>query len=468
MASNLTLFRVTDVHGRWTFEVPIEDDRLIIVGENGSGKTTLMNIMYYFLSGQWGRLREFQFGEITTIAGGDTISVPRTELYWEARRPRYSRARWSPSVRRRLASYRMSMPHDVVTPADIERVARKLGLPVRAVTDFLEAEGSDESEDGRKRALVEQKRKRLTSAFKAQVLYLPTYRRIEQELSFIFPGLDPDELPGRSRRTRRSSDESDYVELVEFGMQDVSEKIESRIASLKESVREGLSDLTQTYLRDLIDGEYRKVDLDRIRRIDDGTIRAVVDRIDERLLPDLEKRRLREIIGKIRKGDKAEEHMQVIAHFFLRLLALQQEQTTREEHILQFAEVCNAYLEPTKALEYDSNEIKLSIAVRDPDQSECGPQETEVELQHLSSGEKQIVSLFSHLYLSARKRFFVLIDEPELSLSVPWQKRFLVDIAEGGFCDGLIAVTHSPFTYDNSLDRHARGLLEFRRPSGTT
>ena len=58
----------------------------------------------------------------------------------------------------------------------------------------------------------------------------------------------------------------------------------------------------------------------------------------------------------------------------------------------------------------------------------------------LSSGEKQIVSLFSHLYLSGKERYFVLIDEPELSLSVPWQRRFLEDIRGGHFCAGLVAV----------------------------
>ena len=84
-----------------------------------------------------------------------------------------------------------------------------------------------------------------------------------------------------------------------------------------------------------------------------------------------------------------------------------------------------------------------------------------IELKHLSSGEKQIVSLFGHIYLSEIKQFFVLIDEPELSLSVPWQKEFLVDIRNGGFCSGLFAVTHSPFIYDNELREYARGLGEF-------
>jgi predicted ATPase len=88
-------------------------------------------------------------------------------------------------------------------------------------------------------------------------------------------------------------------------------------------------------------------------------------------------------------------------------------------------------------------------------------EEKELKLSMLSSGEKQIVSLFSHIYLSGIQEFFVVIDEPELSLSVPWQKRFLMDIVSSGRCSGLIAVTHSPFIYDNELDGYAHSIEEF-------
>lgn len=77
----------------------------------------------------------------------------------------------------------------------------------------------------------------------------------------------------------------------------------------------------------------------------------------------------------------------------------------------------------------------------------------------LSSGEKQIVSLFSHLYLSGQKNSFVIIDEPELSLSVPWQKRLLPDILNK--CNGFIAVTHSPFIFDNELRTYVHSLEEY-------
>jgi predicted ATPase len=82
-------------------------------------------------------------------------------------------------------------------------------------------------------------------------------------------------------------------------------------------------------------------------------------------------------------------------------------------------------------------------------------------MKDLSSGEKQIISLFSHIYLSGAPGYIVIIDEPELSLSVPWQKRFLPDILDTSRCNGLIAVTHSPFIYDNKLDIYAHSIDEY-------
>ena len=69
------------------------------------------------------------------------------------------------------------------------------------------------------------------------------------------------------------------------------------------------------------------------------------------------------------------------------------------------------------------------------------------ELDSLSSGEQHELVLHYDLLFRVPSNTVVLIDEPELSLHVAWQKRFLLDLLEivrlSGF-DALIA-THSPF-----------------------
>jgi hypothetical protein len=150
-----------------------------------------------------------------------------------------------------------------------------------------------------------------------------------------------------------------------------------------------------------------------------------------------------------------DEHSKIICHYFLKLLAFQESVQARERDISAFCDLCSEYI-VDKRFVYDRATFSVSILPKDKSASGNG-----IQLSDLSSGEKQIVSLFSHLYLSGNKRYFVLIDEPELSLSVPWQRRFLVDIHQGSFCAGLVAVTHSPFIYDNHLKTYAHSLGEF-------
>jgi len=89
-------------------------------------------------------------------------------------------------------------------------------------------------------------------------------------------------------------------------------------------------------------------------------------------------------------------------------------------------------------------------------------------LKKLSSGEKQIISIFSRIYLSDDdQRFIVLFDEPELSLSITWQQKLLPHIMDSKKCDFLLAVTHSPFISDNVLDSFTIGLNEFIKHTKT-
>ena len=72
-----------------------------------------------------------------------------------------------------------------------------------------------------------------------------------------------------------------------------------------------------------------------------------------------------------------------------------------------------------------------------------------------------MVALFCYLYLSKSEKMMVIIDEPELSLSVSWQERILEDVYKSSACKSLIVATQSPFVYDNSLRIYAHGIEEF-------
>jgi len=72
----------------------------------------------------------------------------------------------------------------------------------------------------------------------------------------------------------------------------------------------------------------------------------------------------------------------------------------------------------------------------------------------LSSGEKQQLVLFYELLFKTSNKSLVLIDEPEISLDVGWQRRFLDDLAKviqlGRF--SILMATHSPQIIHNRRD----------------
>ncbi len=292
-------------------------------------------------------------------------------------------------------------------------------------------------------------------SIQAQILYLPTYRRIERELNSIFEGIDTDDFRRhRSHLTQAESSDA-YIELVEFGMKDVKKAIDKTLESLKDFARENLNALTLGYLGDVVNRDYLKSGMKEIANVSDDTVHSVLDRIHESILTQIHKEHLFGVINSVRTADAHTDHQKIVCHYFLKLLSFQEALQKNEQQISAFCELCSGYI-VDKNFIYNGTTFAFSIMPKNE-----ASVDRDIELSELSSGEKQVVSLFSHLYLSGQKNYFVLIDEPELSLSVPWQRRFLTDIRNGSFCAGLVATTHSPFIYDNELSQYAYSLGEF-------
>ncbi len=78
----------------------------------------------------------------------------------------------------------------------------------------------------------------------------------------------------------------------------------------------------------------------------------------------------------------------------------------------------------------------------------------QIELNQLSSGEKQEIVLFYDLIFNTTTDLLLLIDEPEISLHIAWQKKFLDDLIKVSKDVSLKAViaTHSPQIISNHWD----------------
>ena len=455
--SQITRFEIYGLHGFKNIDLRFKDNTLILVGENGAGKTTVLHLLYYLLSGQWSAMAKYQFDSLT-LTVGETKHVLRYSDFEDSlhRIDRRLLNQLPMPVRHRVLELLENTEGRPPVP-ELEVLCDQYGIPLHYLIN--EVSLFDQPRKGKRSVLIKTM-EAIQGSLGAQLLYLPTYRRIEQELNLIFKGLDERELAKRRRMLSSRRNAGTYVELVEFGMKDVESAIRDTREELDKFARANLNNLTFSYLGDIVEQKYQSVDLKPIRKADPKTIDNILNRIQEPVLSLENKQHLRQIIQTVKEGETKNVHSQVISHYFTKLMAFHQDLEKKETKIVNFCAACNDYM-VDKEFQYDTSNFNFRIVPKSTNEPN-----REIELQNLSSGEKQIVSLFSHLYLSGGEKYFVLIDEPELSLSVNWQRKFVSDIRRADFCSGLVAVTHSPFIYDNELRKYAHGLGEFiLRPS---
>lgn len=470
-------FKVIGLHGKSNYDIQFSDNSLILVAENGSGKTTLVNIFYYFLSRQWRKLNEYKFVRITVKINSKDYTFDKKNfneaLLSESRILKRFPTRYAKIAELIIAHYNILEIRR--NPELIERIAIQYDVPVGLIHEIAMLY-RDEEHRIEKDNRVLQLEELLNEVFKnTQIVYLPTYRRIEKDLKNIFPHLEESMKEYEFKRRRKSllSDSPDYIELVEFGMDDVKERVERRCSELKGHFYNNLSGkITGSYLEDILNKRYKSFDSDKIQSFNDDALKYLLKRLDDSIISADGKNELKKFVGKVRDQGAIGDEDKINAYFVWKLFQIYEEQQNAELDINRFVNICNDYIKDGKHFYYDNDTFKVDIFLDDdknqlilPIDDLAGPdkpkdEKLKIEYKDLSSGEKQIVSLFSHLILST-KDYFIIIDEPELSLSVPWQERFLPDIINSSGCKGVLAVTHSPFIFKNKLKQYSHSLEEF-------
>lgn len=78
-----------------------------------------------------------------------------------------------------------------------------------------------------------------------------------------------------------------------------------------------------------------------------------------------------------------------------------------------------------------------------------------LRLNQLSSGEKQEIVLFYELIFGTQENILLMLDEPEISLHITWQKKFMDDLLRIITYKGInvIVATHSPQIINNHWER---------------
>ena len=221
--NSITRFEIKKLHGVKNIDLKLVDNTLILVGENGAGKSTVLQLFYYLLSGQWNSMAKYQFESVSLTIENKKYTLLYTDIEKTLRNidPRHLN-RLPRLVKHRVFALLEQTEGQLVTP-ELEAICDQYDISLPYLLhelNLFESSPSKKAEPLRK--TLEKIRESLKETI---LLYLPTYRRIEQELSLIFKGLDDRELRQRGRLLTARRREDTYVELVEFGMKDVDEAI---------------------------------------------------------------------------------------------------------------------------------------------------------------------------------------------------------------------------------------------------
>lgn len=446
-------FKIHALFGYKDVEIKFGKPILILIGENGFGKTTILNALNYTLQGCYKELLEIKFTAIEIKIEGSTygFSYPQLLEYNEYKHSDtekhslvyFLRNQLNPSEFETLCTL-VSQGNQQLTTIIANPVLRQFpeALLFQEVKNYLDREN---------RFGVFRSLKKHIDSFNYNILFKPTYRRVEADLNAAF---------GRERRMGgRTIVEVDDEQpqnyaatIIRFGMHDVQRMIKDVTNSIKNSSLQGYAKVSSDMIRHFLDENPNENSLD----LDINSLRIILGRTGEYLTEEEKEKILDQI------EDKNCKLNQYLQYFLGQLYNVYQEQERLDTAIKRFRDVCNGYLKE-KQFVYDESRVDLKIYRKTDDKTFRLKDENVVDLNNLSSGEKQIVSLFAQIYLDIDKKFVMLLDEPELSLSIYWQEKLLSDIYNSGRCEFLLAVTHSPFIFRNEMKEYVVGLQEFQK-----
>jgi len=455
-------FRLDGVNGYKTIAVRFEHNVKIISAENGAGKTTLLNALHALLTGNAERLRKINFKSLAIkFAGQDQICTKKEELFPFSIHDvlnanghdliemlvDFGISRYAASIMFEL--HASLQEKDFLSSDGFVRLS-EIGLArheiealcirwqTRAVNGF--GAGVVRSHWEKAKIAFDQLCDTLRSALSGvSILYLPTFRRIETEL----PEYQEVHREGRMQ----GSDEWDENRLIFFGLQDVTRKLKVFTDDIQKGTSAAYARISGRTLDQFLNVAAPNTEIS-LNESDIDMLRAVLARLGK---SDSEAES--SMFDLIRTGTINEPKHQSLRSFLQQLLEVYQEKRQQELAVESFVNVVDSYWNHAgseKRFLFDKEKVEVQVI----DTYTKKP----LPLSTLSSGEKQIVSIFARLYLNDSERYLILIDEPELSLSMEWQQKFLPDVFAAPSCAQLIAITHSPFTFDNDLDPYAGSM----------
>lgn len=451
-------FEIEKLFGIYNVNIPFKDNINIFVGENGLGKTTILNALNYIIQGDSESLAVIEFKKIILTLGDDTkIVITHDELMNNniSIRDRNRLYHYLPDddynfIARRimleiLKEKAPNMLDDKMTREKIyDRIVRKYryDLPPSILEKIYNSVLKDKNFE---KELKDSWEYKIYDYMKKwdRIIYLPTYRRIEEDFNSYIENSPDKDYYRRDKKKRNFS-------YLQFGMDDVQESIDMACSTLKNNTNEGFKAMTSNLLTNYVNINEKNEKLDfNYKNFDASTLDIVFSRLADKIDPSV-KNKITDMLDE--NTVLEDKYHQYLISIISELTSIYEKNKQIDDNLENFKNVCNTYL-VNKSINYDKFKIECKVEQDNTKQP--------IMLKNLSSGEKQIISLFSKLYLNLEEKNIILFDEPELSLSILWQKKLVPDIINSNRCSFMAIITHSPFIFDNDFRERAIDIKEY-------
>jgi predicted ATP-binding protein involved in virulence len=428
-------FDIEGLFGRAeTVSLDLTSNVKIIYGINGSGKTTILRLLDAILTGRLFEISNVNFSSLTLhMEDGKAIKATRTNRQTKTE-PR----------QRLLFALKIELLSASGKPEHSSQMADEVDLANRVPLEAIEHEIQELSRVGRRE---------WSDATTGDILSLSD---VIVKYSDRLPWLQPSTDIGWYRKIIRGfSVKFIQTQRLMIMKADADSyrarrgvRYQNTVIDYSERLRELIKDKLSDSMRmaQSLDSSYpRRLLQEKSTRLSDKRLNGLLDKT-ERLGAKLRQVEL------LSSGDNLNITLESISEENRRAIALYLSDSVKKYKILEpfadklllFLDIVNTKFRPSKSVQIGGREgIRIGL-------SGGG----EIHPQLLSSGEQHEIVLLFDLIFFSKPGTLVLIDEPEISLHIDWQKKFLSDVEAIGKAADLkfLLATHSPAIIGTRVD----------------
>lgn len=429
----LKKLEIKSLYGIYDYNIDFNSDITFIYGKNGCGKTTVLNIIESIITGDLSIFYEIKFGSIilqyeseNNIENKIEINVKNSELKLSFENKDYFISKNSKFFNRDKKIHNIWEDND---DSDYFSEEDKLLKKIKEIFNLI---------------------------------YLPL-NRVNDKI------LLQDEYYERKYYRNLRRNEEDTISKVQNIIFYVISKINSEIVTESNNFRNKV-------LKSLITPDYKYFfeNLEKNKKIDIREIKNKYRGLLEKLsmIDENEKKEYEEFFNNIIKSaDKDKDKNKKIVKDIIivneiykmqRLIELSEDldhkQKEKMKKVNTFLNIMNTFLEKSD----DSK--KLIIDNKGQIFFETKYNSEKINIKYLSSGEKQLLILFTYLLnMEDETTGIFIVDEPEISLHMYWQKILAEKILEMKKNIQLIFATHSPEIIGKNRNKMFKLKKEYNR-----